>query len=161
MAQERVLERAIEGLGRLDVRVLVTTGPAIDPASLLAAPNAVVLRSAPHAKLFPEAAVVVTHAGMGTVTRALAAGVPLVCLPMGRDQLDVAARVVYANAGVRLRPSAKPAAIAAAVERVIREPGFRDAARRVGARLSADAAAQQAIAELEAVASREHSNSSP
>jgi MGT family glycosyltransferase len=161
MAQERVLERAIEGLGRLDVRVLVTTGPAIDPASLLAAPNAVVLRSAPHAKLFPEAAVVVTHAGMGTVTRALAAGVPLVCLPMARDQLDVAARVVYANAGVRLRPSAKPAAIAAAVERVIREPGFRDAARRVGARLSADAAAQQAIAELEAVASREHSNSSP
>jgi UDP:flavonoid glycosyltransferase YjiC (YdhE family) len=110
--------------------------------------------------LFPQAAVVVTHAGMGTVTRALAAGVPLVCLPMGRDQLDVAARVVHANAGVRLRPSAKPAAIAAAVERVISEPGFRNAARRLGARLVADAAAQQGIAALEALASREHSNSS-
>jgi MGT family glycosyltransferase len=160
MAQERVLARAIEGLGRLDARVLVTTGPAIDPASLPAAPNAVVLRSAPHTKLFPEAAVVVTHAGMGTVTRALAAGVPLVCLPMGRDQLDVAARVVHARAGVRLRPSAKPAVIAAAVERVIREPDFRNAAQRIGARLVADAAAQQGIAELEALASREHSNSS-
>ena len=160
MAQERVLARAIEGLGRLDARVLVTTGPAIDPASLPAAPNAVVLRSAPHTKLFPEAAVVLTHAGMGTVTRALAAGVPLVCLPMGRDQLDVAARVVHANAGVRLRPSAKPAAIAAAVERMIREPDFRNAARRIGARLVADAAAQQGIAELEVLASREHSNSS-
>jgi MGT family glycosyltransferase len=160
MAQERVLARAIEGLGRLDARVLVTTGPAIDPASLPAAPNAVVLRSAPHTKLFPEAAVVVTHAGMGTVTRALAAGVPLVCLPMGRDQLDVAARVVHARAGVRLRPSAKPAAIAAAVERVIREPDFRNAAQRIGARLVADAAAQQGIAELEGLASREHSNSS-
>ena len=160
MAQERVLARAIEGLRRLDARVLVTTGPAIDPASLPAASNAVVVRSAPHAELFPEAAVVVTHAGMGTVTRALAAGVPLVCLPMGRDQLDVAARVVHANAGVRLRPSAKPAAIAAAVERVIREPDFRIAARRIGARLVADAAAQQGIAELEALASREHSNSS-
>jgi MGT family glycosyltransferase len=160
MAQERVLERAIDGLGRLDARVLVTTGPAIDPASLPAAPNAVVLRSAPHARLFPEAAVVVTHAGMGTVTRALAAGVPLVCLPMGRDQLDVAARVVHANAGVRLRPSAKPGAIAAAVERVIREPDFRNAARLIGARLVADAAAQQGIAELEALASRESCNSS-
>jgi len=153
MAQERVLARAIEGLGRLDARVIVTTGPAIDPASLPAAKNAVVVRGAPHAQLFPEAAVVVTHAGMGTVTRALAAGAPLVCLPMGRDQLDVAARVVHAGGGVRLRPGAKPAAIAAAVERVIREPEFRNAARRIGSRLVADAAAQQGIAELEALAS--------
>jgi MGT family glycosyltransferase len=160
MAQEGVLARAIEGLGRLDARVLVTTGPAIDPESLPPAANAVVLRSAPHAQLFREAAVVVTHAGMGTVTRALAAGVPLVCLPMGRDQLDVAARVVHANAGVRLRPSAKAATIAAAVERMIREPEFRNAARRIGARLVADAEAQQGIAELEAVASREHSKTS-
>jgi MGT family glycosyltransferase len=160
MAQERVLARAIEGLGRLDARVLVTTGPAIDPGSLPTASNAVVLRSAPHTELFREAAVVVTHAGMGTVTRALAAGVPLVCLPMGRDQLDVAARVVHADAGVRLRPSAKSAAIAAAVERMIHEPKFRNAARRIGARLVADAAAQQGIAELEMVASREHPENS-
>ncbi len=160
MAQEKVLARAIEGLGQVDARVLVTTGPAIDPESLPAAANAVVLRSAPHTELFPGAAVVLTHAGMGTVTRALAAGVPLVCLPMGRDQLDVAARVVHANAGVRLRPSAKPGAIAAAVERMIREPEFRNAARRIGARLVADAAAQQGIAELEAVASCDHSKTS-
>ncbi|OAI39637.1 hypothetical protein AYO39_02650 [Actinobacteria bacterium SCGC AG-212-D09] len=160
MAQERLLGRVIEGLGRLDARVLVTTGPAVDPRSLPSAPNASVVRSAPHAELFPDAAVVVTHAGMGTVTRALSAGIPLVCMPMGRDQLDVAARVVHANAGVRLRPRAKPAAIASAVERVIREPDFRNAARRIGARLVADARAQQGIAELEALASREHSNGS-
>ena len=155
MAQERVLARAIEGLGRLDARVLVTTGPAIDPASLPAPANTAVVRSAPHAALFPEAAAVVTHAGMGTVTRALVAGVPLVCLPMGRDQLDVAARVVHVGAGVRLRPGAKPAAIAAAVERVIREPGFRIAAARIGASLLADAEAQRGVVELEALASRE------
>jgi MGT family glycosyltransferase len=158
MAQERVLGRAIEGLGRLDARVLVTTGPAIDPASLPAPVNTAVLRSAPHAKLFPEAAAVVTHAGMGTVTRALAASVPLVCLPMGRDQLDVAARVVHAGAGVRLRPGAKPAAIAAAVERVIGEPDFRIAAARIGAQLVADAEARRGIAELESLASREPVN---
>jgi UDP:flavonoid glycosyltransferase YjiC (YdhE family) len=154
MAQERLLARAIEGLGRLDARVLVTTGPAIDPASLPAAANTAVVRSAPHAQLFPDAAVVVTHAGMGTVTRALAAGVPLVCLPMGRDQLDVAARVVHAGAGLRLRPGARPAAIAIAVTRVLNDPGFRDAAQRIGARIVADAAGQRGIAELEALASR-------
>ena len=73
---------------------------------------------------------------------------------MGRDQLDVAARVVHAGAGVRLRSGAKPAAIRAAVERVISEPGFRAAAQRIGAQMLADAAAQGGIAELEALASR-------
>jgi MGT family glycosyltransferase len=152
MAQERVLARAIEGLGRLDARVLVTTGPAIDPASLPSSGNTVVVRSAPHAQLFAEASVVVTHAGMGTVTRALASGVPLVCLPMGRDQHDVAARVVHAGAGLRLRSSANPAAIRTAVERVLREPDFRAAARQLGARMVADASAHRGIDELEALA---------
>jgi MGT family glycosyltransferase len=156
MAQEQVLARAIDGLSRVDARVLVTTGPAIDPASFHAGDNTIVLRSAPHAQLFGETAVVVTHAGMGTVTRALAAGVPLVCIPMGRDQHDVAARVVYPGAGVRLRPSAKPDAIRSAVERVIREPDFRAAAGRIGASITADAAAQRGLAELEALASGQH-----
>ena len=153
IAQGRALARAIEGLSRVDARVLVTTGPAIDPASFHPAANTTVVRSAPHAQLLPETAVVVTHAGMGTVTRALAAGVPLVCIPMGRDQHDVAARVVYHGAGVRLRPSAKPDAIRAAVERLIHEPSFRTAAARLGANITADAAAQRGLAELEALAS--------
>jgi MGT family glycosyltransferase len=152
MAQERVLARAIEGLSRVNARVLVTTGPTIDPASFSPGANTAVVRSAPHAQLFGETAVVVTHAGMGTVTRALAAEIPLVCIPMGRDQLDVAARVVYPGAGLRLRPSAKPDAIRAAVERLIREPSFRTAAAGIGASITADAAAQRGLAELEALA---------
>lgn len=155
MAQEPLLARTIHGLGRLDARILVTSGPVIDPSSLPTAANTAVVRSAPHAQLFPQAAAVVTHAGLGTVTRALVAGVPLVCLPMGRDQLDVAARVVHAGAGVRLRPSAKPTAIGAAVERVISRPQFATAARRIGAVMRADAGAQRGIAELEALASVE------
>jgi MGT family glycosyltransferase len=153
MAQEQVLARTIDGLSRVDARVLVTTGPTIDPASFHPGANTTVLRSAPHAQLFPETAVVVTHAGMGTVTRALAAGVPLVCIPMGRDQHDVAARVVYPGAGVRLRPSAKPHVICAAVELVIHEPSFRTAAERIGASITADATARRGLTELEALAS--------
>jgi hypothetical protein len=84
MAQERVLGRVIEGTRGLDARVLVTTGPAIDPDSLPHPDDVVIVRSAPHAQVFPATAVVITHAGMGTVTRALASGTPLVCLPMGR-----------------------------------------------------------------------------
>jgi len=152
MKQERLLARVIEALRQAPMRGVVTTGPAIDPSALPAAPNVAIVRSAPHSELFREAAVVVTHAGMGTVTRALCSGVPTVCIPMGRDQPDVAARVVHAGAGLRLRPSAKPAAIRAAVERVADDPGFAAAAREVGARMRADAEAGQAIVELEALA---------
>jgi UDP:flavonoid glycosyltransferase YjiC (YdhE family) len=154
MAQEQALARVIRALGDLAARVLVTTGPAIDPTSLKAAGNTVVVRSAPHAELFPQAAVVVTHAGMGTVTRALVSGVPLLCLPMGRDQLDVAARVVHAGAGLRLRPGASPAAIKRAVRRLLDDPSFRESAGRVGAQMRADAQEGRDISELEALAER-------
>jgi MGT family glycosyltransferase len=152
MAQERLLGRVIEGTRELDARVLVTAGPAIDPASLPRSENVEIIRSAPHTQLFPQAAAVITHGGMGTVTCALASGTPLVCLPMGRDQLDVAARVVHAGAGVRLSSRAKPAAIRGAVERVTHDQAFRTAARQLGARMVADAAAHRGVAELEALA---------
>jgi UDP:flavonoid glycosyltransferase YjiC (YdhE family) len=157
MAQERLLARAIDALGPLHARVLVTTGPAIDPASLRPQDNTVVLRSAPQAQVFEHAAVVVTHAGLGTVSRALSSGVPSSASRWGETS-STSRRVVYAGAGMRLWPSAKPAAIGAAVERLIREPRFRDAARRLGARMLEDSAARRGaarhgIAELEALAS--------
>ena len=51
---------------------------------------------------------------------------PLVCLPMGRDQLDVAARVVHAGAGVRLDMIADPREIAAATRTVLADGSYRD-----------------------------------
>ena len=43
---------------------------------------------------------VVTHAGMSTVALTLAAGVPMVCVPQGRDQGGNAERVAAIGAGV-------------------------------------------------------------
>jgi UDP:flavonoid glycosyltransferase YjiC (YdhE family) len=45
---------------------------------------------------------VVCHAGMGITQKALAHGVPVVAVPFGRDQPEVARRVEVARAGVRL-----------------------------------------------------------
>jgi UDP:flavonoid glycosyltransferase YjiC (YdhE family) len=72
---------------------------------------------------------------------------------MGRDQLDVAARVAHAGVGLRVSPRAKPTAIRAAVERVTHDQAFRTAARQLGARMVADAAAHRGVTELEALAS--------
>jgi UDP:flavonoid glycosyltransferase YjiC (YdhE family) len=149
--QGEVLRRIALALGTLEVRGLVTLGPAMAGESLDVPDNVVVVASAPHAQVFPHAAAVVTHAGHGTVMRALAHDLPLLCLPMGRDQDDNAARVFAHGAGLRLRPSAKPARIAGTVRRLLAEPGFRANAERIGRVIRDDVAAERGVAELEEV----------
>jgi MGT family glycosyltransferase len=148
---ERTLQRIVEALDGLPVRGVVTTGPALDPQTVPAPRNVQIVRSAPHAAVLREAAVVVTHAGHGTVMKALAAGVPMVCLPMGRDQNDNAARVVAHRAGLRLRRNAAPATIARAVRRLIAEPVFAESAQRLGDAIRADAERGAAVQELEGI----------
>jgi MGT family glycosyltransferase len=152
MAQEPVLERIAAALGTLPVRGLVTTGPNIDPATIDAPANVMVVASAPHSAVLPHAAAVVTHAGHGTVIKALAAGRPVLAMPMGRDQLDNAARVQHHGAGLRLAPKAGPAKIARAVRRLLDEPAFAESARRQAAAIAEVTREDRTVAALEALA---------
>jgi MGT family glycosyltransferase len=151
--QGDLLGRIATALGRLPVRAVVTTGKGIDPADVPAPANVQVVRSAPHTEVLREADAVITHCGHGTTIKALAAGVPLVCVPMGRDQLDVAARVVHRGAGVRLAPDAEADAIAAALDEVLAKPAYRNAARRIADAIADETAEDRAVAEIEAVVS--------
>jgi UDP:flavonoid glycosyltransferase YjiC (YdhE family) len=108
--------------------------------------------SAPHNELLREAAVMVTHCGHGTVIRSLAMGVPLVCMPMGRDQNDNAARVVFRGAGVRLAPTAAPEKIRDAVRTVIGTPAFRERAMALGNQIVQEARSSRAVPVLEEAA---------
>ena len=109
----------------------MTTGRAVDPREIPAPSNVEVLQAAPHRRVLAEASVVITHAGHGTVLKTLAAGVPLVCMPMGRDQKDNTVRVLRLGAGVRISKSSTPDQIAAAISDILndpatpRRPGFR------------------------------------
>ena len=149
--QEDLLRRAVAAMGTLPVRAVVTTGRGIDPESVEAPPNVQVRQLAPHRKILREAAAVVTHCGHGTTIKALADGVPLVCLPMGRDQFDIAARVVHRGAGIRLDAAASPSSIAAALRNVLDDPGYREAARRIAGAIAEETAEDRAVAEIEAL----------
>ena len=152
--QGALVQRTLDAVSGLPgVRALVTLGPALDGTDLRAPANAVLRRSAPHGAVLSGAAVAVTHAGHGTVLRALAQGVPLLCIPMGRDQDDNAARVAAHGAGLTLAPAVASAEdIRAALQWLLAEPGFRAAARRLGAAVAAEAASPAAVEELEALA---------
>lgn len=81
---------------------VVATVPSGDPSSFDVPANARVERFVPHAAVLRRAVCAITHGGLGATQKALAAGVPVVVVPFGRDQPEVGRRVAVAGAGVML-----------------------------------------------------------
>lgn len=97
----RLVETVCAAFARQPFDVVITTAD-VDPSGLDAPANVRIERFVPHEPLLRRAACVVCHAGMGITQKALAHGVPVVAVPFGRDQPEVARRVEVAGAGVRL-----------------------------------------------------------
>jgi len=150
--QAALIQRIIDAMSTLPVRAVVTTGPAIDPDQFNAPGNVRVVRSAPHGPLVARAAAVVTHCGHGTTLKSLAAGVPMVCVPMGRDQDDTAARVVHHGAGLRLSRTASATAIRAAVTKVLQRNEYRAAATKLATAITDEYESSTLVPELESLA---------
>lgn len=88
---------------------------------------------APQREVLARADLLITHAGLNTVMDALAAGVPMVALPIAFDQPGVAARVVQAGVGLRLAPGRSSARdIERAIRTVLGDPSFRHRAAALG-----------------------------
>jgi MGT family glycosyltransferase len=150
--QAAILERVIEALAGLPVEAVVTCGPAITPSQLPAAPNVRIIAAAPHYELLPATDLVITHGGHGTVSAALRHGVPVFCLPMGRDQREVAARAVWHGAGISAAVHTSAARLRGLIRTALSEPSLRVAAGQLAARMAADDP-DIAVRELEHIAS--------
>ena len=100
---KRLLHTALEALPAAGISVLGTTA-AHDPAGFASTPGSKVVRFVSHDSVLGRAACVVCHGGLGITQKALAAEVPVVVVPFGRDQAETARRVEFAKAGVRLPP---------------------------------------------------------
>jgi UDP:flavonoid glycosyltransferase YjiC (YdhE family) len=155
--QPQAVQRICDGVAGTGMDAVLTLGPAVEAATLRIPSNVEVTAWADHDALLPTCAAAITHGGLGTTLRALAHGVPLLLLPLGRDQAFNAARVVEYGAGIQLTPDAGPAAVAGAVARLLDEPGFAAAAARAAARVAADVPDQRAADALEACAVRRSS----
>jgi UDP:flavonoid glycosyltransferase YjiC (YdhE family) len=105
----------------------------------------------PHQSVLPHASLVVSHCGHGTTMKALAAGVPLVCIPMGRDQFDTAARVVEAGAGVRLRTNASATRMREAVMQVLGDDRYRANAAHLATAIREGRRTTDLVTEIETV----------
>ena len=124
--QAMALPRILEAVAQLPIRVLLTLGGVLPPSAINSPPNVTVCGFIPHDLLMSHMAAVVSHGGLSTITAALAAGVPLVCIPQGRDQPDNAKRVVASGVGRAVDKNAPPTEIAAAIEGVLTDPSMLD-----------------------------------
>jgi UDP:flavonoid glycosyltransferase YjiC (YdhE family) len=152
--QGPLLQRTVDALSALPVRAVVTLGRMLEPDDVAASPNVTVVRAAPHSVLLADTSVVITACGHGTAMKTLAAGVPIVCIPMGRDQDAIAARVAELGAGIVLPPSASAEEIGGAVLEVLGDEGYTSAARTLASTLSREHAPSDVVFELEDLVAR-------
>ncbi|AIY46305.1 glycosyltransferase [Mycolicibacterium fortuitum] len=82
-------------------------------------------------ELLSRADVVICGGGHGLVSKALLAGVPMVVVPGGGDQWEIANRVVRQGSAQLVRPLSGEA-LTAAVGAVLGSSSYREAARRAG-----------------------------
>jgi MGT family glycosyltransferase len=147
-----LLGRIVRALGRLPVRALVTLGGLKPPTRFNIPPNVRVAPFVAHEQVLPMASAVVCHAGHGTVSKALKAGLPLLCIPFESDQFDNAARVVWHGAGLRRSRFAREAQIATAVRRLLEDARYRSRAQHLRSLMTEEDEANLAVLELETLA---------
>ena len=127
-------EESLTAARRLGMRAVLLVGgdPANLPRAALGA-DAIAVEHAPHAALFPLAAAIVHHGGIGTLGQALRAGKPMLVVPWSHDQPDNARRAQRLGVAAILSPRRYRADIAArALEELLHDPAFAARASEIG-----------------------------
>jgi UDP:flavonoid glycosyltransferase YjiC (YdhE family) len=147
---------AMRAVAELPVRVLLTVGRELDLDALPPAPDNVrVERWVPQQDVLGHAAAAVVHGGSGSTLGAIAAGVPLVVVPLFADQPQNARRVAEVGAGLAVEPNredvdATVAALRAAIEEVLAERTYRERAEALADELRAEPPVDEAVHLFEA-----------
>jgi UDP:flavonoid glycosyltransferase YjiC (YdhE family) len=88
---------------------------------------------APFSELFPRAAAIVHHGGIGTTGLAMRSGRPMLVMPCAWDQPDNAERVARLGISRTIpRPRYTPARVAAELRRLLDDPAYERRAAEVG-----------------------------
>jgi MGT family glycosyltransferase len=155
----RTAMKAIEGLKD---RVLLTVGRRFDRSRLGPIPaNVRVEAWVDQASVLDQADLVVCHGGSGTAFGALAAGVPMVVVPLFADQFENGRRIADRGAGLVVVVKESTAAplgpgigeedasrITAGIVSVLATSSYRRSARRIAAEMAATQTVDEILAAL-------------
>ncbi|MGI9569094.1 MAG: glycosyltransferase [Desulfobulbia bacterium] len=140
-----VYRSALSAIEGLPIRALLTTGPGMEVSSLGAIPGNVTVEAwVPQGEVWPHANALVCHGGSGTVLGGLAAGMPMVVIPLFADQPDNAQRIEEAGAGVAVyEPDVT--SIRAAIERVLTDTGIHETSDRIAEEIASMPSVDDAV----------------
>ncbi|MCA1648249.1 MAG: glycosyltransferase [Chloroflexi bacterium] len=130
-------QAAVHVLADRPIRVVVTLGSDHKPEEITEIPaNAHIEQTVPHSAVLQRCQLLVSHAGHGSVMKALWHGRPMVLMPWGRDQPGVAARAqALGVAEVVQRGGNAEAALADAISRTLFNSDMQKAAAAHAERL--------------------------
>ncbi|KZF19751.1 glycosyltransferase family 1 protein [Xylona heveae TC161] len=141
---------ALQALANWDCLVVVTVADISVFDSVDVPPNVRIEPFIPHAQLLPHVNAIISTGGYNGVKMALACGVPLVIVPWGNDQADVAGRISWAGAAINLRSQSPSAAeILDATREILQNPKYRENARRIQAEFRQYPGGEKAVELLE------------
>ncbi|WP_326555157.1 glycosyltransferase [Micromonospora sp. NBC_01813] len=149
--QPQALQAILDAVADLPARVIVTTGPAVDPDLLHAPGNAELHRFVPHDEVMPRVSLLIGHGGHATTMRALAHDLPM--HPM-LDQSMVGRAVQDAGAGRLVRKDARPAELRTTIAEVLADDTLRQGAQRLGRQIRDSQGAATAADALESLLRR-------
>jgi MGT family glycosyltransferase len=149
--QDQCLSRLTECLGLLPVRALVGLGsvPSMDQNRVPA--NVEMKAYIPLEELLPNASLIISHAGGGTVLRALAFGVPQLCIPFIQDQFDCAGLATGLGVALTVKKTASRDELGEAIRELLYDPTYRTRAREVAREVRAEHEDQMAAKAIESV----------
>jgi UDP:flavonoid glycosyltransferase YjiC (YdhE family) len=151
--EHRLLRAALAGLAGEPVRVLAAWNRRPFKRPVAVPSNARLVEWISYGTAMPLSSLVVSHAGHGTLARALACGRPVLAVPHSGDMPENAARADWAGVGVRLPwRFLSPATLRLAVRRALDEPALSARAAQLGAWAATNDGTGRAAALVESLA---------
>jgi rhamnosyltransferase subunit B len=144
---------AAQAAARLGMRAVLLTG---QPDGERRSSGDVLVRAyVPHSALFPRAAAIIHHGGVGTTGQALRAGRPQLVVPHMLDQFDNARRIQRIGVGDRLAAKRlTPDRVQAKLTRLLAHKAYQAQAARIGAIVQSETGAQTAALAIEEAIAR-------
>jgi rhamnosyltransferase subunit B len=135
---EKFFRVAVEASRQLGRRaILLTRFPEQIPASL--PPGIAHFAYVPFSQLLPRAAALIHHGGIGSMSQAMAAGIPQVIVALAHDQFDNANRVAKLGIGDWFRHrQLSTSRLARTLHQLLNQPGLAHRCRDVADRLASD-----------------------
>ncbi|KQT54789.1 hypothetical protein ASG43_04315 [Aureimonas sp. Leaf454] len=147
-----LLRAFAKGCRRAGVSLVVAHCGGLSPEEAAGLDADHVFDTLPQAAVLARASVCITHGGMNTVMDALAAGVPMLAVPIAFDQPGVAARIVHHGVGLRAsRVLLSPRRVASSLEALLHASAYRERAAAIGRDIAASGGADLAADLIEAI----------